>query len=70
MATKKQFTVINFLQDQSVAAVPTIWIDRNNKCSWPIKRPSNFKELVRDPDCVAPDTWNKWDVEIIKSYGE
>lgn len=71
MSTERRpFSVITFSKDQSVAAVPTLWIDKLGVCSWPKKRPSNFRDLVRNPSFEPPESWEKWKVEVVKTYGE
>lgn len=66
----KQFCVIIFAVDNSVAVVPSTWILENNKCYFPHPLPPSFKKLQKNPNSLSDvDNWQVWEIEIKKQYG-
>ncbi|CAL1678269.1 unnamed protein product [Lasius platythorax] len=64
----KKYAVVKFLLDNLYSEIPTSWLTReNNKqlCWWP-PRTANTKILI--VNCASPnfDTWNKYEVDVIK----
>ncbi|OXA47559.1 hypothetical protein Fcan01_17679 [Folsomia candida] len=67
----KQFCVIIFAVDNSVAVVPSTWILENNKCYFPHPLPPSFKKLQKNPNSLSDvDNWQVWEIEIKKQYDD
>lgn len=65
----KKYAVVKFLSDCTFSEIPITWLttdaDAYEQCWWP-PRMANSKLLIAN--CASPtyDTWNKYDVDIIK----
>jgi len=66
------FAVVIFLDDDSVAVVPKLWLNGNGEsasCAWPpYKQDSAVKRAVQKQAFPEID-WKYYDVKVLKFYG-
>lgn len=62
------FAVVEFVDDNSVDAVPSNWIEEN-RCSWPPYRGLRFTSAVTRCEQPLP-TWSKHNIRILKLYSK
>lgn len=70
MDDDKQWTVCHFTEEETVEAVPTIWMDTEQKCCyWP---PKHLKRLIKDliKKKENPDKdWQLYPAVVLGQYG-
>ncbi|OXA39439.1 hypothetical protein Fcan01_25747 [Folsomia candida] len=65
-----KFSVVEFLEEKSFAAVPSTWLsedDDKQMCSWP--KGVKLLELIQDSKSKPKSTWKKLEVKIFRSFG-
>lgn len=67
----KKFCVTLFEDSNEVAVTPKTWLCSNNThCYWPPYRDSvKISRAVSKESSPSPD-WEKYKIEVLKSYGE
>jgi len=71
--SKKEFTVVKFLVDQGVAAVPSSWIfqsDEKSFCRFPDPIPKDFSKIQSDKQSKPQSSWNIYEVTCVKTSGK
>lgn len=64
----KMYAVVKFLSDCTFSEIPTIWLiqeGNTQECWWP-PRTANTSLLMINYTFPNYDTWNRYDIEIIK----
>ncbi|KAF5300542.1 hypothetical protein FQR65_LT09163 [Abscondita terminalis] len=68
---ERSWTVVKFIEDDSVQAVPTKWLIKNNKCYWP---PYSQDRLIQAIKKCEPhiDNWPMYEVQMFRNstYGD
>lgn len=70
--SKKPFSVITFLEDNSIDFVPSKWITSSNGdllVRFPRGRNLTCDRLRRNPDSLPKPAWPLWSVKITKTCG-
>lgn len=64
------WTIVKFTEDNSVAAVPTKWIIRDDECLWPPFPPHKLHTTVKNQTDADPH-WPSYKVHIFRNatYG-
>jgi hypothetical protein len=62
------FAVVEFIDDNSIDAVPSNWIEENH-CCWPPFRGLRFTSAIRKREQPLP-TWTQHNVRILKFYSK
>ncbi|KAK4886455.1 hypothetical protein RN001_002726 [Aquatica leii] len=70
MAQLKTWTVVRFLSENSVEAVPTYWIKfSEKKCYWsPYKSPQKLTKAISNQEAPS-DNWDTYSVEFFQGSG-
>ncbi|XP_035716189.1 uncharacterized protein LOC118439195 isoform X2 [Folsomia candida] len=70
ISISKKFCVVQFLKENSFAAVPSKWIieeEGNLMCRWP--RGTQLLDLIKNPDSIPKKTWKKLGIKLFRSFG-
>lgn len=67
--TNKKYSVVKFLIDDSYSEIPISWLMHDGSkqlCLWP-PRTANAANFIAN--CISPcfETWNQYEVDVIKS---
>jgi hypothetical protein len=62
------FSVVHFLNDDSVEVVPSKWITEDS-CKFPDKLTKGLGKLLRNSDKEPCDSWESYKIKLVKSYG-
>jgi hypothetical protein len=66
----KKFSVVQFREDNSIAAVPSTWIteeDTVQYCRWP--KGTQVINLIKNPASTPRSTWKRLQIKIFNSFG-
>jgi hypothetical protein len=68
-----QYIMVEFMDDKSVAVVPTKWLsvgsDHADVCCWsPLSKVKSVEKLVKAQADPASD-WTKFSVQVLYTYG-
>jgi len=68
-----EFTIVTFMEDNSVAVVPTCWLVFDDKqhavCCWPpASKTRKVQKMVKDRADPSPD-WSSYSVRVLHQYG-
>ena len=69
MRVEMEFAVVEFVEEKSVAAVPSVWLsEKGLRCFWPKSGP-NVTNLVKNK--AKPDkTWTNHPTRVLKRCGK
>jgi len=63
------FTVVIFLTDNKVEAVPTLWIKSDSECFWPPYTDlSKISRAIAKKKSPGPD-WEIYSIRKLRTYG-
>lgn len=64
------YSVVIFIDDDSVATVPSSWLLNKNECKWPNYR-DGAKLSRAVAKCIKPDpTWQCFKIRMLHSYSK
>lgn len=63
----KTWTVVHFIEENMVEAVPSTWIIGNNKCLWPPHQWTSEKIRHCIKSCTFDTCWESYNVKIFKN---
>jgi hypothetical protein len=67
----KKYSVVQFIKENSFAAIPSTWIYEGhsgilNKCRWPPG--TNILQLIKNPNSQPKANWKKLDIKLFRSF--
>lgn len=64
------YSVVEFIDDKTIEAVPTSWI-KNGMCAWPItKKYSILRKLIERKSLPNDVEYNQYKIRVLKTTGK
>lgn len=64
------YSVVVFIDDNTIEAVPTSWV-KNGMCSWPItKKHSLLRKLIERKSLPNDVEFNQYKIKVLKTTGK
>lgn len=65
------YSVVVFIDDNTIEAVPTSWIKNGTMCSWPItKKDSVLRKLIERKSLPNDVEFNQYKIKVLKTTGK
>lgn len=69
--TSKPFVVLEFPEEQTVEAVPAIWLTSDKTgCRWPNKVTPSFTNKKKDKNSSPGDGWTVYKCRVLGEFGK
>lgn len=68
MELPNSWTIVKFIVENSIEAVPTRWLIGSSTCSWPKYDPARLTKAIKNCEPIgSKDIWDNFEVSIFRN---